>query len=145
MRLRMLFMNNPLTLIPSLFFAVALCSCGGGKGEPVDVEQQGQLWLSRARQALADSDFVEARAAIDSLRTLCAEAFDAREQGILLLDSIELAQARRELLAAEAAATRPNLDIYARDSADVNLDRARTKVRFYERKLLHDQQNAPNH
>ena len=135
-------MNKANTFIAVLTCALALTSCGNDKKTTVDIEQQGQQWLSRAREALADSNIVKARAAIDSLRTRCAEAFDAREQGIMLLDSIELAEARRELIVAEKSAARPNLDIYARDSADVNLDRARTKVRFYERKLLHDRENT---
>lgn len=134
-------MNKANTFIAVLTCALALTSCGNDQKTTVDIEQQGQQWLSRAREALADSNIVQARAAIDSLRIRCAEAFDAREQGILLLDSVELAEARRELIVAEKSAARPNLDIYSRDSADVNLDRARTKVRFYERKLLHDREN----
>ena len=115
-----------------------MISCGERQGTAPDPEVEGQQWLSKARTALSDSDLVKARAAIDSLRSQCAEAFNAREEGILLLDSIELAEARRQLADAQKAAAQQGLDIYARDSVDTQLDRFATKVRFYEKKLEHD-------
>ena len=124
-----------------LLLLLLLVSCGSkDNGNSADIEQQGQQWLNKARTALSDSNYALARQCIDSLRTRSAEAFNAREEGILLLDSIELAEARVELAAAEQAASVQGLDIYARDSVDTNLDRAQTKVRFYERKLDHDRQ-----
>ena len=123
----------------TFFLLLLLASCGDkGKENSIDIERQGQQWLCKARAALVGSDYAAARSCIDSLRTRCAEAFNAREQGILLLDSINLAEAKAELQQAEAVAAQQGLDIYARDSVDTNLDRAQTKVRFYERKLEHD-------
>ena len=115
-----------------------MISCGERQGTAPDPEVEGQQWLSKARTALSDSDLVKARAAIDSLRSQCAEALNAREEGILLFDSIELAEARRQLTEAEKAASQQGLDIYTRDSVDTQLDRFATKVRFYEKKLEHD-------
>lgn len=126
------------------YLTIILCSCVAmscSKGEaPADPEQAGQQWLAKARTALGRSDYALAKQCIDSLRTRTAEAFGAREEGILLLDSIELTEARVELTAAEQAASQQGLDIYARDSVDTQLDRAQTKVRFYEKKLDHDRQ-----
>ena len=101
----------------TLFFvilAAAMISCGERQGTAPDPEVEGQQWLSKARTALSDPDLVKARAAIDSLRSQCAEALNAREEGILLFDSIELAEARRQLTEAEKAASQQGLDIYTR-------------------------------
>ena len=122
-----------------------MISCGERQGTAPDPEVEGQQWLSKARTALSDSDLVKAHAAIDSLRSQCAEALNAREEGILLLDSIELAEARRQLTEAEKAASQQGLDIYTRDSVDTQLDRFATKVRFFEKKLSHDLENKAKH
>ena len=121
-----------------VILAAAMISCGERQATVPNPEVQGQLWLSKARMALSNSDFVAARSCIDSLRSRCAEALNAREHGILLLDSIELAEAHRQLADAQKAAAQQGLDIYARDSADTHLDRMVTKVRFFEKKLEHD-------
>ena len=121
-----------------VIMAAVMVSCGERQATVPDPEVQGQQWLSKARTALRDSDFVAARSCIDSLRNRCAEALNAREEGIVLLDSIELAEARRQLAEAGKAAAQQGLDIYARDSVDTQLDRMATKVRFFEKKLEHD-------
>lgn len=128
-----------------VIFAAALVSCGQRQAAAPDPEVEGQAWLGKARTALRDSDFAAARRAIDSLRSQCAEALNAREQGILLLDSIELAEARLQLADAQKAASQQGLDIYARDSVDTHLDRMKAKVQFFERKLQHDCENAKKH
>lgn len=129
-----------------LLLLLLLVSCGSkDNGNSADIEQQGQQWLNKARTALSDSNYALAKDCIDSLRTRTAEALNAREEGILLLDSVNLAEARVELDAAEKAAAQPNLDIYARDSVDTNLDRAQTKVRFFERKLSLDKSQKQQH
>ena len=138
-------MKELLSLCICLSLSVAIASCHGKEQTSADPEQQGQLWLAKARAALRGSDFAEARAAIDSLRHLCAEALNAREEGILLLDSIDLAEAHVQLEQAEQAASQQGFDIYARDSVDTNLDRAATKVRFYEKKLERDRANVQKH
>lgn len=124
---------------------IALCGCGVKQSAQPDPEVQGQLWLNKARTALSDSDFTAARSCVDSLRNQCAEALNAREEGILLLDSIDLAEARRQLADAQKAAAQQGLDIYTRDSVDTHLDRIATKVRFYEKKLEHDRGNVQKH
>ena len=136
-------------LLSIMLIAAVMTSCGRGEsqagGDADSDNLRGWQWIADARRCLADSDFVAARNCIDSLRTSCPMALNAREQGILLLDSIELGEARQQLKQAEAYASRTDLDIYARDSADTELDRAVTKVRFYEKKLTHDIANQQNH
>lgn len=123
--------------------AVALASCGS-PAEP-DYEAQGQQWLALARQSFRTADYEAAHMHIDSLRTHCALALNAREEAILLLDSVNLAEARQQLAEAERAASQTGLDYIARDSVDTNLDRAQTKVRFYEKKIENDIRNKKQH
>lgn len=125
-----------------IFFVAAAtfglaCSCGDGNKEP-DYEQQGQVWLDLARTSLRDTDYQLARIYIDSLRTRCSMALNAREEAIILLDSIDLAEAREQLHQAKFLANQTSLDYIARDSVDTNLDRARAKVLFFEKKLALD-------
>lgn len=125
-----------------IFFVAAAtfglaCSCGDGNKEP-DYEQQGQVWLNRARTSLRDTDYQLARIYIDSLRERCSMALNAREEAIILLDSIDLAEAREQLHQAKFLAGQTGLDYIARDSVDTNLDRAQAKVAFFEKKLSLD-------
>ena len=130
----------------SLFSVVlaVISSCGGAPAEP-DYEAEGQRWLTMARASMRDADFSLARIYVDSLRTRCRMALNAREDGILLLDSIDLAEAREQLHRAEYMASQTGLDYIARDSVDTNLDRAKAKVRFFEKKIEHDKVNKTQH
>lgn len=123
---------------------LTLGACGSSSPEP-DYEKMGLRWLNLARMSMRDGDYALARAMIDSLRSRCAPALNAREAGIILLDSINLKEARQQLREAEYVAGQTGLDYLARDSVDTRLDRARVKVKFYERKLQHDIANRQQH
>lgn len=123
---------------------LTLGGCGSSSPEP-DYEKMGLRWLDLARISMRDGDYALARDMIDSLRTRCALALNAREAGIILLDSINLKEARQQLREAEYVAGQTGLDYLARDSVDTRLDRARVKVKFYERKLQHDIANRKQH
>ena len=123
---------------------LTLGACGSSSPEP-DHEKMGLRWLNLARMSMRDGDYALARAMIDSLRSRCAPALNAREAGIILLDSINLKEARQQLREAEYVAGQTGLDYLARDSVDTRLDRARVKVKFYERKLQHDIANRRQH
>lgn len=88
--------------------------------------------LSEARARLAAGDHAAARAAVDRMRKDCYLALSARRQGILLMDSIDIAQARIELVAADSVLREKGA------SAQPDFDEACRKVQFYERKLRHD-------
>ena len=62
-----------------------------------DQESGGYECLAKSRAYLADNNHKEARNMIDSLRNGYPMAFNAREEGILLLDSIEISQAKYDL------------------------------------------------
>ena len=78
--------------------------------------------LGDARFALRHGHYAEARDTILSLRRQYPTALEARKQGILLLDSIELIGARDSLQYAEGA----------------EWERLQIKVQFFERKLMED-------
>ena len=116
-------MKHIFSLPGAALLAVTLASCGSEKAHPewsdarCAMEERGQTWLARSRQALAEGRFDDARQAIDSLRRTCDLAFDARHEGILLMDS-----------KAEA------------DSLQQVIDENSQKCEFYTRKLRHDKE-----
>jgi len=120
-------------------------SCSSGEPSAEEIEERGQMWLRKARIALADGDFGLARIFVDSLRERTPMALNAREEGIVLLDSIELAEAIDELHRAKFIANQSGLDYIAKDSLDTKLDRVMMKVKFFEKKIRHDQANMKQH
>lgn len=140
-------MNKIIVICNIAVVSIVMLMASGCDSKPStpDYEQQGQRWLTLARASLRDADYSLARVYIDSLRTRCAMALNAREDAILLLDSIDLAEAREQLGEAEYMAKQTGLDYIARDSFDTRLDRARAKVHFFEKKILYDHQHKEHH
>lgn len=97
-----------------------LTSCDSGE------EEKAQQMLQEARAALRHRQYSEARDSIFSLRQKHPTAIDARRQGILLLDSIELQAASDSLNKAEGE----------------EWERLSVKKKFYERKLQEDERRA---
>lgn len=89
-------------------------------------EREAQQMLQQARSALHHRLYSEARDSILSLRKKHPTAINARKQGILLLDSIELQAAADSLTKAEGN----------------EWERLDVKRKFYERKLQEDQKRA---
>ena len=89
-------------------------------------EHEAQQMLQQARSALRHRLYSEARDRILSLRKKHPTAINARKQGILLLDSIELQAAADSLTKAEGN----------------EWERLDVKRKFYERKLQEDQKRA---
>lgn len=115
-----------------------LASCGKGNKD----EAGGSACLAKARAALAAGDFAGARNEIDSLRTDWPLAFNAREEGILLLDSIEMANAKADL---DSEASRIAAKAFDVDSLNFVKEEAAQKIKFYEKKLEHDKANFKKH
>ena len=78
--------------------------------------------LSEARAALQAKDYNAARDTIMSLRKRFPTAIEARKQGILLLDSVELFAAEDSLAMADSA----------------EWERLDVKAKFFRRKLQED-------
>jgi hypothetical protein len=70
--------------------ALAACNDGG--------EKKAALHLTRAEQALAQGDFNEAKLQIDSIRLMYPKAFEARKQGIKLMQQVDLQEQQRTLV-----------------------------------------------
>lgn len=138
-------MNFPRICFLSALAACIFSACGNSEPTAEEIEQKGQEWLRKARVSLADADFGLARIYIDSLRERCPLALNAREEGIILLDSIDMIEAIEELHQAEFMANQQGLDYIARDSVDTNLDRAMMKVKFFQKKIRHDVANKKQH
>ena len=82
----------------SAFWALALltgCSDGG--------EKQAQLHLQKAEQALLSENFSEAKMQIDSIKVLYPKAFEARKQGIKLMQQVDLKEQTKTLAYLDSA------------------------------------------
>ena len=97
------------------------------------MEQDAQQRLVRARVFLASGCLKEAKAEVEKMRSDCYLAISARNEGILLMDSIDIRLAQAELA---------HIDSLLRlgvDSVNENhFNEACGKIQFYERKLQHD-------
>ncbi|MGM9693420.1 MAG: hypothetical protein ACI3YC_00220 [Alloprevotella sp.] len=96
------------------------------------MEKDAAVCMKTARQQFAAGNFEQARETIIKMREDFPQAITARKQAILLMDSVELEEARKEL-----AETDSLLRTQGTGNADM-LDEACKKVEFYGRKLKHD-------
>lgn len=97
------------------------------------MEKDAQGRLFKARKYLSQGKCKEAKETIEQMREACPLAIDARYKAILLMDSVDLQQARQDLQKADALLRQnPN------NSVKGEFDEACRKVQFYERKLQYD-------
>ena len=115
--------------------AFLLWSCGDkAASDRAYAEEKGGELLQQARAAYVAGEFQTAIQLIDSVRVAYPLAFEVREQGILLKDSVCLEEARAELnKTVEAGAT------------GQDLEELQTKIAFYLRKLQHDIEQRKTH
>lgn len=109
---------RPLLLtLPALFL---LTSCQGKYGDASDNriadEEQAELCLAKARSLMKTGELDAARQTIETMRDSFPLALTCRQQGILLMDSIELFAA----------------------TADTAMPDHAVRVQFYLKKLQHD-------
>lgn len=115
------------------------------KNEP-SPEDIGNDYLSRARVQLKASNYDAAREEIKRLREEVPRAFNARESGILLMDSINLAEAQEELRRIDSVMrVTPEADKVGFDTVSNHFDNACQKVKFYQRKLQLDRKKREQH
>lgn len=77
----------------SVLLALAvLTGCGDGG------EKEAQIRLQKAEAALLQENFSEAKLQIDSIKVLYPKAFEARKQGIKLMQQVDLKEQRKTLV-----------------------------------------------
>ena len=99
-----------------------------------EMEERAQVFLSDARKSLAQNNFAAARKSIEQMRKDCYLALTGRRQGIVLMDSIDCADAQQQLV---------KLDSLVRQNPnDANLaaqfEEKCKEVDFYKKKIVHD-------
>lgn len=73
-------------------FVLLLAACDDGG------EKKAQAHLQKARAALTAENFSEAKLQIDSIRVLYPKAFEARKQGIRLMQQVDLKEQQKSLV-----------------------------------------------
>ncbi len=115
--------------------ADSLADCSEARSQ---MEQEAAGRLQTARQQLAAHQYEAARQTVRNMRKDCYLALNARENAILLMDSIDWLAAQAELA---------HVDSLMRQQSDsigqADFDEACRKVQFYERKLQHDRKARP--
>lgn len=130
-----------------LMLTIIACSAGGETKNNANTEDrsearnkmetEAQARLSMARAKLAQMQCAEAKAIVIKMRKDCYLALSARKEGILLMDSIDIQQAKLELSKADSLMQKQHSI-----STSDNFDEACRKVQFYERKLQYDSRST---
>lgn len=109
-------------------------------------ESAGRAALARARQQLATQHYDSARATIRTMRRAHPHALTAREDGILLMDSIDIAATRTAIDQLEKTPHSPDVpDTHSHRQGSTALPELYRRLRFYERKLQHDYRQRKSH
>ena len=136
-----------MTAMLMLMLTIIACSAGGGTKNNVNTEDrsearnkmetEAQARLSMARTKLAQMQCAEAKAIVIKMRKDCYLALSARKEGILLMDSIDIQQAKLELSKADSLMQKQHSISTSDDFGE-----ACCKVQFYERKLQYDSRST---
>lgn len=136
-----------MTAMLMLMLTIIACSAGWGTKNNVNTEDrsearnkmetEAQARLSMARAKLAQMQCAEAKAIVIKMRKDCYLALSARKEGILLMDSIDIQQAKLELSKADSLMQKQHSI-----STSDEFDEACRKVQFYERKLQYDSRST---
>lgn len=136
-----------MTAMLMLMLTIIACSAGGGTKNNVNTEDrsearnkmetEAQARLFMARTKLAQMQCAEAKAIVIKMRKDCYLALSARKEGILLMDSIDIQQAKLELSKADSLMQKQHSI-----STSDDFDEACRKVQFYERKLQYDSRST---
>ena len=85
------------TGLSALLALMVLAGCGDGG------EKAAQLHLQKAEKALQMEMFSEAKSQIDSIKVMYPKAFEARKQGIKLMQQIDLKEQQKTLVYLDSA------------------------------------------
>ena len=132
-------------LIPYIFCSLIFCmSCSLINSEKDNqnkdysanrqvMEVEAKRLLCEARQQLLYGNLDSAKSIIEQMRKDCYLALDARKRGILLMDSIDLKLAQKELAHIDSL-----MSVGTKSISQQNFEEACRKVQFYERKIHYD-------
>ena len=123
------------------FLSLLLLGACSGKADP---EVEGEAYLNRARVALEQKRFADAKQEVLNLRQEVPTAINSREMGIILMDSIDLMQAQEDLRVADSSVLATPKDRVSNDQK-VRREEATQRVRFFSLKLEHDLNNLTRH
>lgn len=142
-------------ILPMALFCLLAAACSSEKKDP---NREAAPMLESARVLMNGKNYQAAKDSVLSLRKKYPTAFEARRQGILVMDSIELLQARDSLALLDSIFQRENRKLeeisrqnnrgqnspyydqknkvfYLRQS----MDEMGAKVKFFLRKIEEDQ------
>mgnify|MGYP000904432492 CR=1 FL=1 len=134
-----------------LLLLFLLCFGCQEKTSKISVHRQndeiaGAQALDNARRRLNARDYEGARRIIRAMRHAHPLALTARENGILLMDSIDLAATRTAIDQLERSPHSPDVpDAHSRRQGSAALPELYRRLRFYERKLQHDFRQRKSH
>lgn len=125
---------------------VLLSACQGGQKDSAysqqrqDMEEKGTVCLMQAREALDKKQYDVAREHIRTLRSRYRLALNAREEALLLMDSIELRQMQDSLFVIDSLMqAQPSGDLKA------DFDGLVRKIKFLNRKIAYDATRKKKH
>ena len=127
--------------------SLCFCSCSGDKKNDYSAkraleEEGGQKCLDEARDALGKKEYQTARTSIEQMRKDYPLALNAREEGILLLDSINLFESENEIKKINVLLRDKSGN---KDSLQIEFEDLFQKSKFYKRKLEHDKKERKLH
>lgn len=141
----------------AILFCVAVATSCGNQEKQTDHtadysqarlqdEQGGAVYLDSIRQSIVVKDWEQGKSQIEKLRQKYPLALDAREQALLLWDSICWMEAEAELIRVDAwlqpgggSQTASKAEC---DSMRAAFDELFRRVEFYKRKLVYDKRKA---
>lgn len=114
-----------------------LCGCE----QKNETEAKGFELLGKARKELAAKNYDAAKKQIEIMRDSVPLALNAREAGILLMDSIDLGRAQEQLRVVDSLIQEKAEAASPKDSLNKAFSKSCEEVKFFLRKLQHDKSN----
>lgn len=148
-QMRMKSLRLPLAMSALLAVASISVACKENKNSNPDwsearteMEAKGQEFLARARKEYAAGNYDEAQRIVENMSKTCNLAFNAREEGILLTDSIYIAKSSTRMDEIEKIVTESpdSLQRLQPEMEDLSQE-----IKFYHRKLDFDKKNKKQH